>query len=289
MSHWRKLNVDESSSSRSLVQATRPKAAFQTFIHRFEQNRKLDMSIGFIFKPDQSTDVLYSNFKYILDSINEPMNMFVCYDINSSLSSDHVYLLNFAIQVAVHDFNLSTCYEAFMKKYPCPRYVALFEPGVVFTQKTYQHLRKLTDAVDQEKVVHVTGNGEIVEPIMTLFLFTLAITVFTTVIFGLDLIQPDIILGEVSSQSKGNPISSKLYRAVIAFLFAVGAICVFRNGTTNFVESVLSYTQLAVSPFYSVDQDISGKIHFCNSAQSSNSASVSSLYPVIRTVAISLK
>lgn len=287
--HWRRFNLDETSSSRSVVLGTRPKAAFQTFIHRFERNRNLDMSIGFIFKPEQSSDILYSNFKFILDSINEPMNMFVCYDINSSLSSDHVYLLNFAIQVAVHDFNLSTCYEAFMKKYPCPRYVAVFEPGAVFTQKTYHHLRKLTDAVDEEKVVHVTGNGEIVEPIMKLFLFTLAVTVFTTVILGLDLIQPDIILGDVTGHSKGNSISSKLYRTVIALLFAVGAICVLRNGTTNFVESVLSHTQLAVSPFYSLDQDVSGKIHFCNSAESSNSPSSSSLNPIIRTVAISLK
>ena len=286
--YWRSISIDKVSSSRSLLQATRPKAAFQTFIHRFERNHDLDMSIGFIFTPDQNVNILYANFKYILQSINEPMNMFVCYDINSSLSSDHMYLLNFAIHVTVAENSLSTCYEKFVEKYPCPRHVAVFEPGAAFTEKTYHHLQKLKDAVDGEKIVHVARNGDFVEPIMTLFLFTLAITVFTTVVLGLESIQPDIILGQMYQQAKGKTVSYKIYRVAIAFLFAVGAICVLRNGTTNFVESAISQTQLAVFPFYAFDQDVSGKVYLCDNSETSSIVS-SSIYPLIRTVAISLK
>ena len=92
------------SQSRQLVRSTKPKSVYQTYHRRFEVEQDLRMSIGLIFSTNQSTELLYNNFRHLLLLVNEPMNDFVCFTDPEQLSEDHKYLL---VRSRPHNFVIS--------------------------------------------------------------------------------------------------------------------------------------------------------------------------------------
>ena len=290
--------------SRAVLRATKPNSVFQTYIRRFELGYSLNLSVGFIFSPEQKSsdyNFMYSNLRLMLNHIEEPINVFVCHAKKEYLSHDQVFLLNFVVRVELEvtdHYSVDSCVMAFRQKYGGSQPLVVFAPETALTESTIPQVTKLIDVNGHDRNNENASLSEI--RLISNYQLLLWLTSFCLLIMGVLLLflaamvfrnmRRDVIIGHllptklsINKKSKYlNVFCDRQFQAVLLFMYSVVTVVICQTQIQSIVELLLTDT-ISCDLFIN-EVESSGVIVYGNSGAELNQ--LQSLAPVNRLVSI---